>query len=195
MNGAASPRIVVCRITATEITAITIPNTYNPKTNRSAFTLVYCDATAPQTAAKIGAFAPHVKNGITRLVITRSFSSASVRVLIAAGTEHPNPMIIGMNARPDNPNFRNALSSMNATRAMYPESSNIEISKNKNKICGTNDNTPESPAQIPSFTSPCAHAAAPTFSSPVAIPPPIWSHTNPVRLNNIAPGVDIPAEL
>ena len=44
------------------------------------------------------------KNGITRKVAVRSRSSASVRVFIAAGTEHPNPIIMGINALPESPN-------------------------------------------------------------------------------------------
>ena len=48
----------------------------------------------------------HEKNGITRTVAVRSFSSASVRVFIIAGTEQPKPIIMGRNARPDKPNLR-----------------------------------------------------------------------------------------
>jgi len=55
---------------------------------------------------------------MTRIVATLSLSSARVRVLIIAGTEQPNPMIIGMKALPESPNLRNILSSMNATRAI-----------------------------------------------------------------------------
>ena len=73
---------------------------------------------APAMAVSIGNFAPHEKNGITRTVAVLSLSSASVLVLIIAGTEQPKPMIIGINALPERPNFLNALSSMNAIRAM-----------------------------------------------------------------------------
>ena len=118
MKGATSPRMEVCRMNATMMTAIAMPNTYSANTSRSALTPMYCAAIAPHTAARMGAFAPQVKNGMTRFVMILSFSSASVLVLTAAGTEQPKPMIIGMNARPESPNLRNALSRMNATRAI-----------------------------------------------------------------------------
>ncbi len=73
---------------------------------------------APATAVKMGSLAPHEKNGITRTVAVRSCSSASVRVLIMAGSEQPKPMIMGMNALPESPNLRKIRSKMNATRAM-----------------------------------------------------------------------------
>ena len=64
----------------------------------------------------------------------RSFSSASVRVLMNAGTEHPKPIIIGMNALPERPNLLKILSRMNATRAIYPLSSRIEKNRNSKRI-------------------------------------------------------------
>ena len=73
---------------------------------------------APATAARIGNFAPQEKKGMTRIVAVRSFSSASVLVFIIAGTEHPKPIIIGINARPESPKRRNILSIMNAIRAI-----------------------------------------------------------------------------
>ncbi len=72
----------------------------------------------PATAVKMGNFAPQEKNGITRSVAVRSCSSASVRVLIMAGTEQPKPMIIGINALPESPNLRKTRSNINAARAM-----------------------------------------------------------------------------
>lgn len=72
----------------------------------------------PAIAVRIGSFAPQLKNGITLIVAILSFSSASVRVLMNAGTEQPKPMIIGMNALPDKPNLLKILSRMNATRAI-----------------------------------------------------------------------------
>ena len=73
---------------------------------------------SPATAVKMGSFAPHEKKGMTRTVAVRSCSSASVRVLIMAGSEQPKPMIMGMKALPESPNLRKILSKMNATRAM-----------------------------------------------------------------------------
>ena len=75
-------------------------------------------AIAPAMAVRIGSFAPQLKNGITRIVAVRSLSSASVLVLIIAGTEQPKPIIIGINALPESPNFLKSLSRMNATRAI-----------------------------------------------------------------------------
>lgn len=72
----------------------------------------------PAIAVRMGNLAPQEKKGITRMVAVRSFSSASVRVLIIAGTLHPKPMIMGMNARPETPKRRKIRSRMNATRAM-----------------------------------------------------------------------------
>ena len=69
----------------------------------------------------------------------------------------------------------------------------MEIKRNRTRICGMKDRTPERPAQIPSLMRPCAHAAAPTFSRPVAMSPPIWSVIKPIKLNTIAPGVDMPS--
>src|SRR5699024_4519551 len=99
----------------------------------------------PETAVKIGNFAPQEKNGMTRIVAVLSFSSAKVRVLMVAGNEHPNPIIIGIKALPDKPNFLNILSKINATLAIYPESSKIEKNKNKIKICGTKPKTANKP--------------------------------------------------
>lgn len=66
----------------------------------------------------MGSFAPQLKKGITLMVAVRSFSSASVRVLIIAGSEQPKPIIIGINALPERPKRRKILSRMNATRAI-----------------------------------------------------------------------------
>ena len=73
---------------------------------------------APAIAVKIGSLAPQLKNGITLTVAVLSFSEAKVLVLIIAGTEQPKPIIIGINALPDKPNFLKILSKINATRAI-----------------------------------------------------------------------------
>ena len=82
----------------------------------------------------MGSLAPQEKNGITLMVAILSLSSARVLVLIMAGIEQPNPMIIGMKALPESPNLRNILSRMNATRAMYPLSSIMEKNMNSTRI-------------------------------------------------------------
>ena len=112
-----------------------------------------------------GSFAPQEKNGITRTVAVLSFSSASVLVLIIAGTEQPKPMIIGRNALPESPNLRNILSRMNAIRAIYPESSRIEKNKNNTRIGGRNERTAVIPSMIPLLIRPFAQSAIPLPST------------------------------
>ena len=120
---------------------------------------------APATAVSMGSFAPQEKNGITRTVAVLSFSSASVLVLIIAGTEQPKPMIIGRNALPESPNLRNILSRMNAIRAIYPESSRIEKNKNNTRIGGRNERTAVIPSMIPLLIRPFAQSAIPLPST------------------------------
>ena len=80
--------------------AIAIPITYMPYVIISAFANPNAVTSPPAIAVKIGSFAPQEKKGMTRTVAILSFSSASVRVLIIAGTEQPKPIIIGMNDFP-----------------------------------------------------------------------------------------------
>jgi len=63
-----------------------------------------------------------------------SFSFSIVLASMMAGTEHPNPISIGMNALPDNPKWRSSLSMMKAALAIYPESSRKERNKNSSAI-------------------------------------------------------------
>ena len=72
----------------------------------------------PTMRAYTGSLALQLMNGSRRMVMERSRSLARVRVLMTAGTEHPSPMSMGTMLRPDRPSLRNALSMMNATRAM-----------------------------------------------------------------------------
>ena len=81
----------------------------NPPSNPAA------SATAAAITERKVAFAPQVKNGMTRLVFVLSLSEASVRVLIIAGTPHPRPMILGIKARPETPKRRKARSRTKAT--------------------------------------------------------------------------------
>jgi len=53
---------------------------------------------------------------------------------------------------------------MKATRAIYPQSSNIEISKNKIIICGTNPKTAPTPPIIPSTINPMSQSAVSILS-------------------------------
>ena len=88
----------------------------------------------PAIAVNIGNFAPQLKKGITRIVAILSFSSAKVRVFTIAGTEQPKPIIIGINALPDKPNFLKILSRIKATRAIYPLSSKMEKKRKSKRI-------------------------------------------------------------
>ncbi len=144
----------------------------------------------PEIAVKIGSFAPQLKNGITLTVATLSFSSANVLVLIIAGTEQPNPIIIGINALPDSPNLLKILSKIKATLAIYPVSSKIENSISNNKICGINDSTEESPPKIPSHNNPVTHAGL--FESQPATPSVIQVIKTSISPCKIAPGEFMP---
>lgn len=167
MNGGTSPFIVVFLIMRTEAIATTIPKRYIQSVIKSGFGKLNTSAIPPAIAVKIGNLAPQLKKGITRIVAVLSLSSANVLVLIIAGTEQPKPIIIGMNARPDNPNLLKILSRIKAIRAIYPLSSRIEKNKNNNKICGKNERTLDKPAKTPSQIKPLTHAGAEILSSPI----------------------------
>ena len=122
-------------------------------------------AIAPAIPSKIGSFAPQEKNGITLTVAIFSLSSASVLVLIIAGTEQPKPIIIGIRALPDKPNLRNNLSKIKATRAIYPVSSIIEKNKNNNKICGRNPKIANKPVRTPSQRKPVNQCPSPNVEA------------------------------
>ena len=121
----------------------------------------------PAIAVRMGSFAPQEKKGMTRIVAVRSLWSASVRVLIIAGTLHPKPIIMGINALPETPKRRNTRSRINATRAIYPLSSRIEKKRNKTRICGRKESTENRPPKIPSQTRLTAQGAAFAASSPL----------------------------
>ena len=147
-------------------------------------------AIPPEIATKIGSFAPQEKNGITLIVAVLSLSSASVRVLTIAGTEQPNPIIIGMKALPDKPKLRNILSKIKATRAIYPVSSKMAKKRNNTKICGKKPKMANKPDKAPSHTKLDNHAGAPLIQP--------WTRSvnqeNVISnaLNNKTPGELIP---
>ena len=159
MNGGVSPLSVVFLIRSTLTIAVTMPRMYIPNVIASALLMPNHATIAPAQAVNIGSFAPHEKNGMTRIVAVRSFSSASVLALIIAGTEQPKPMIIGINALPERPKRRNILSRMNAIRAIYPLSSRIEKNRNNVRIGGKKESTAARPSKIPLLRSPIAHGA------------------------------------
>ena len=112
---------------------------------------------AAENAAYIGTLAEHDMNGVSSIVILRSRSLASVRQLIIAGTEQPNPISIGTKERPLKPILRSSESMTNATRAMYPLSSSIDRKKNSTTITGRKLNTEPTPLNTPSIISECIH--------------------------------------
>ena len=124
---------------------------------KSALPIPAIPAMAPAMAVNIGNFAPQEKNGITRTVAVLSLSSARVLVFIIAGTEQPKPIIIGINALPESPNFLNALSSINAIRAIYPESSSMEKNRKSTRIGGRKESTAFNPSITPSLSRHIAH--------------------------------------
>ena len=89
-------------------------------------------------------------NGTKRAVSFLSFSLSRVLAVITAGTVHPNPIIIGINAFPESPIFLISLSIINATLDIYPLSSKNDIPRKSANTIGKNTITPPTPATIPS---------------------------------------------
>ena len=54
----------------------------------------------------MGILAEQLIKGVSRIVIRRSRSEASVRVDMMAGTEQPKPTSMGTTLRPERPIFR-----------------------------------------------------------------------------------------
>ena len=140
--------------------------------------------------AQIGALAPQLKNGESLIAISRSFSSSNVLVAIIAGTEHPKPIKSGMKALPDKPNFLNALSIIKATRAIYPESSRIDIKKNNSKICGKKLKIASKPESKPSQIKPVYHVPSGIIPDTKSIIDPV---NQPIQLCKNTPSDGIPA--
>ena len=92
-------------------------------------------------------------NGTKRAVSFLSFSLSRVLAVITAGTVHPNPIIIGINAFPESPIFLISLSIINATLDIYPLSSKIVIHINNTRIIGSSTIIPPTPDTIPSTIS------------------------------------------
>ena len=100
-------------------------------------------------------------NVVVIIVIRRSRSCSIVREAIMPGTPQPIPISIGMNDLPDNPKRRKIRSMINATRAIYPQSSNMDSIRNSTSICGTKPITEPAPPTIPSTISPVSQPAVP----------------------------------
>ena len=69
-------------------------------------------------SAYIGSFALHDMKGTRRIVIRLSLVLERVRADIIAGTEHPKPISIGTNERPERPILRSNLSIIKAILAI-----------------------------------------------------------------------------
>ena len=78
--------------------------------------------------------------------------------MLFRSTPQPVPISIGINDFPDKPNFLKILSIINAIRAIYPQSSNIERKKNNTSICGKNPITAPTPPITPSTIKLCNHS-------------------------------------
>ena len=106
------------------------------------------------------------------------------------GTPHPEEMRKGINDLPDSPNLLKILSMMNATLAIYPQSSRIDRQRNTHAICGVNPSTDPTPFITPSTTRDITHPDAPRLSSPV-LAPGLIHPSNSVSLAQSVRGVPI----
>ena len=94
--------------------AVSMPMRYIKKTMLAAFS-------GKNIMAKsdiMGSLAPQVKNGVTKMEISRSFSESRARAPMMAGTPQPKPIISGMMPLPVSPQRRMTGSVMKATRAI-----------------------------------------------------------------------------
>ncbi len=118
---------------------------------------------APANRAIIGSLAPHGMKVVVMMVIRLSRSFSMVLEAMTPGTPHPVPISIGMKDLPERPNLRKIRSMINATRAIYPQSSRIARKMNRISIWGTKPSTAPTPATIPSRIKLCSHPAQPTL--------------------------------
>ena len=102
---------------------------------------------------KIGNRAEQLMSGVTKMVMRRSLRLEMLRAAMMAGTAHATPEMSGTTLLPLRPKRRMILSISTITRDIYPDSSKIEMSKNKKAIWGINTSTPPMPASMPSVSS------------------------------------------
>ena len=100
-----------------------------------------------------GNLAEQLIKGVTIIVMMRSFQLSIVRVAIIAGMAQATPDISGTTLFPFKPNLRMTLSIRKTTRAIYPDSSRIEMKANRIAICGTKIKMPPIPGINPSVTN------------------------------------------
>ena len=119
-GGSSNRKVEPCALNSVEpstfatIIAMTIPMIYIRNTTFAAL----LGKNIAANSAMIGSFAPHVRNGVTRIEIMRSFSESSARAPIMDGTAQPKPIISGMIPLPVSPQRRMIGSVINAIRAM-----------------------------------------------------------------------------
>ena len=114
-----------------------------------------------------------------------------VREAMIAGTLQPNPIINGMNDLPCNPILCMILSMINAARAIYPESSIMEIQKYRIRILGRKTITLPTPPMIPSTSI--------SFSGPSLIVSlmklPNKSTNHSIAIIGYSPMVNVPSNI
>ncbi len=113
---------------------------------------------AAANRAYTGSLAPQDINGFMAMVMSLSLSFSRVLVAIMAGTLHPKPTNIGINAFPGRPIALMSLSITKAALAIYPESSKIERHRNINPIGGIKVATVWMPAPTPLASIVIIHA-------------------------------------
>src|SRR5690606_32143919 len=100
-----------------------------------------------------GIRAEHVVNGVTNIVIKRSFGFSILRADMIDGIAQSVPDTKGTTDLPLNPNGFMMRSIKNTTLLIYPVSSKMDIIKNKIAICATNINTSPNAGKIQSAIS------------------------------------------
>ena len=125
-KGAGSPeKALIFFIMIHEIITKAIPEKYIKGATHHAPPIRY-----PAMVAITGSFAPHGIDVVVIMVILLSFSFSIVRVAIMPGTAQPDEIKKGIKLSPESPNLRKIRSMINATRAMYPQSSRMDKKKN-----------------------------------------------------------------
>lgn len=101
----------------------------------------------------MGSLALHDMKGMRETVMSLVLLSEMEAAASTAGTEQPNPDIIGTTHLPERPTRDMGPSRIAATEERYPDSSRRESRKNKVAITGMKERTLPTPAQMPSMSS------------------------------------------
>ena len=94
----------------------------------------------PENNAITGSLAPHGTNVAVMIVSLLSLSFSIVFDAMMPGIPHPEEISSGMKLLPERPNLLNTLSSTNAIRTMYPQSSSTDSRMKSISICGRKPN-------------------------------------------------------